>query len=160
MKGAGPRAFICDRIVDPESGYDGPGAILAESGVIKDIGPKLFADGVPEGIDTVDCRGQVLAPGLIDMRVTLYESGETHKENLQTASQAAITGGITTMAVIQGSDQAIETPAQVEYLISRGREAGLTDVRPYGGITRGAEGTTLTEMGLLAEAGAVGFTEG
>ncbi len=160
MNGAPARAFVNARLVDPASGSDGPGAVLVEDGVIKDLGPRLFADGVPEGIEATDCGGQVLAPGLIDMRVTLHETGETHKENLHTASQAAIAGGVTTLAVIPAPNQAIETPAQVEYLIARGRETGLTDVRPYGSITRGGKGETLTEMGLLSEAGAVGFTEG
>jgi dihydroorotase len=160
MNGAPARAFVNARLVDPASGIDSPGAVLVEDGVIKDLGPRLFADGVPDGIEATDCGGLVLAPGLIDMRVTLHETGETHKENLHTASQAAIAGGVTTMAVIPAPNQAIETPAQVEYLISRGRETGLTDLRPYGSITRGAKGETLTEMGLLSEAGAVGFTEG
>jgi dihydroorotase len=160
MNGGAPKAFINARLVDPASGMDGRGAVLVSGGVIQDVGPGLFADGVPERVEAVDCKGRVLAPGLIDMRVTLHETGETHKENLQTASQAAIAGGITTMAVIPGPKQGIETPAQVEYLIARGRETGLTDVRPYGGITKGTAGETLTEMGLLAEAGAVGFTDG
>ncbi|MDH3241601.1 MAG: dihydroorotase [Alphaproteobacteria bacterium] len=160
MNGEAPRAFINARLVDPASGMDGRGAVLVADGVIQDVGPGLFADGVPERVEAVDCQGRVLAPGLIDMRVTLHETGETHKENLQTASQAAIAGGITTMAVVPGPKQGIETPAQVEYLIARGRETGLTDVRPYGGITKGTAGETLTEMGLLSEAGAVGFTDG
>jgi dihydroorotase len=161
MNGADrPRAFVNARLIDPATGTDARGAVLVADGVIQDVGPDLFAGGVPDGVEPVDCRGHILAPGLIDMRVTLHETGETHKENLQSASQAAIAGGITTMAVVPGPKQGIETPAQVEYLIARGRETGLTDVHPYGGITKGNEGETLTEMGLLAEAGAIGFTEG
>ncbi len=156
MNGAKRVAFINARLVDPESGTDAPGALMVEDGRIADLGPRLLADGVK----TVDCRGDVLAPGLVDMRVTVHETSETHKETLQSAAQAAVAGGITTMAVIPGLNQVIDSPAQVEFLIARGHETGLIDVYPYGAITRGAEGEALTEMGLLAEAGAVGFTDG
>ncbi len=160
MNGAKRVAFINARLVDPESGTDAPGALMVEDGRIADLGPRLLADGMPEGVKTVDCRGDVLAPGLVDMRVTVHETSETHKETLQSAAQAAVAGGITTMAVIPGLNQVIDSPAQVEFLIARGHETGLIDVYPYGAITRGAEGEALTEMGLLAEAGAVGFTDG
>jgi dihydroorotase len=169
MNGADKIAFINARLLDPESGSaetgsadDGgaPGALLVEDGRVKDLGPGLFADGVPDGIKTVDCRGDVLAPGLVDMRVTVHETSETHKENLQSAAQAAVAGGVTTMAIIPGPNQVIDSPAQVEFMTARGQETGLTQVCPYGAITRGAEGEVLAEMGLLAEAGAVGFTDG
>ena len=153
-------AFINARLIDPESGTDTKGALLARDGHIADLGPRLFADGVPEGVKTVDCGGQVLSPGLIDMRVTVHEPGETHKENLQSAAVAAVAGGITTMAVLAGKGQAIDSPALVAFLTARGRETGLADIRPYGAITMGAEGERLTEMGLLAEAGAIGFADG
>jgi len=160
MNGTERIAFINARLVDPESGTDAPGALMVEDGRIADLGPRLLADGMPEGVKTVDCRGDVLAPGLVDMRVTVHETSETHKETLQSAAQAAVAGGITTIAVIPGLNQVIDSPAQVEFLIARGHETGLIDVYPYGAITRGAEGEALTEMGLLSEAGAVGFTDG
>ena len=160
MNGGGTLALVNARLLDPGSGADQPGAVFVEDGIIKDIGPRVFADGVPEGVTSIDCGGHALAPGLIDMRVTVHEASETHKENLQSAAQAAVAGGVSTMAVIPGTNQVIDTPAQVEFLIARGHEAGLVDVRPYGAITKGLQGEVLTEMGLLAEAGAVGFTDG
>jgi dihydroorotase len=147
-------------MVDPKSGTDETGAILVDDGRIADIGPRLFADGVPEGTESFDCGGHVLAPGLIDMRVTVHDPGETHKENLQSAALAAVSGGVTTMAVLPGRGQATDSAALVAFLIARGRESGLADIRPYGAITKGAEGEMLSEMGLLAEAGAIGFTDG
>ena len=89
MNGAERVAFVNARLVDLASGVDGPGALLVEGRHIADLGPRLFADGVPEGVKTVDCRGDVLAPGLVDMRVTVPETSETHKENLVSAAQAA-----------------------------------------------------------------------
>ncbi|MCH8917279.1 MAG: dihydroorotase [Alphaproteobacteria bacterium] len=160
MNGAERVAFVNARLVDLASGVDGPGALLVEGRHIADLGPRLFADGVPEGVKTVDCRGDVLAPGLVDMRVTVHETSETHKENLVSAAQAAVAGGVTAMAIIPGPNQVIDSPAQVEFLITRGLKTALTDVYPYGAVTRGTEGQALTEMGLLAEAGVVGFTDG
>ncbi len=160
MTGTQATAFINARLIDPESGTDTKGALLVRDGHIADLGPRLFADGVPDGVESVDCGGQVLSPGLIDMRVTVHEPGEAHKENLQSAALAAVAGGVTTMAVLAGKGQAIDSAALVAFLIARGRETGLADIRPYGAITMGAEGERLTEMGLLAEAGAIGFADG
>ena len=60
-------AFINARLIDPATGRDEKGALLVENGVIADIGPRLFNDGVPQGTATIDCGGHVLAPALIDM---------------------------------------------------------------------------------------------
>ncbi len=75
----GRTAFINARLIDPESRLDMKGALLTDGKAIADLGPRLFNDGVPAGIATVDCRGHVLCPGLIDMHVHLREPGLVHK---------------------------------------------------------------------------------
>ena len=86
---AGPTAYLNARLLDPRSGLDQRGALFADQGVIRDLGPRLFNDGVPEGVEVVDCAGACLAPGLVDMRVQLGEPGQEHKETIETASRAA-----------------------------------------------------------------------
>ncbi len=152
-------AYINARLCDPKSALDSPGALLTENAAIADFGPGLFADGVPDGISTVDCAGHVLAPGLVDMRVQLGEPGEEHKETTITASRAAAAGGVTTMACLPNTDPVIDDAALVEMVKQRGREAGLVNIRPYGAITKGLKGEAMSEMGLLAAAGAVAFTD-
>ena len=95
-------AYINARLLDPASGLDAPGALLTEGAEIADLGPGLFADGVPEGIETVDCGAHCLAPGLVDMRVQLREPGEEHKETIMTAGRAAAAGDKT--APVRASD--------------------------------------------------------
>ena len=120
-------AFVNARLVDPAASRDEKGALLVENGVIADIGPRLFNDGVPKGIETVDCGGHVLAPALIDMRAHLREPGEEEKETIETATAAAAAGGIGTLVALPNTTPPVDNPALVEFVIRRGREAGARD---------------------------------
>ena len=153
-------AYVNARLLDPASGVDAPGGLLAENGRIADVGPGLFADGAPEGAMVVDCRGSCLAPGLIDMRVQLCEPGEEHKETIATATRAAAAGGVTAMVCLPNTDPPIDNVAVVEFIARRARETGLVKIYPYASVTRDCRGEELTEMGILAEAGALAFTDG
>ena len=158
--GAARVAYLNARLLDPDSGLDAPGALLTQGGVIVDLGPRLFADSVPEGIETVDCAGRCLAPGLVDMRVQLRDPGEEHKETIGTASAAAAAGGVTAMVCLPNTDPVIDDVATVEFIARRAREVRGAKVFCYAAATRDLNGTELTEMGLLSETGALGFTDG
>jgi len=153
-------AFINARLVDPAGGLDGKGAVLVNGEIIADVGPGLFQGGVPAGIDVVDCQGHVLAPGLVDMRVQLREPGEEHKETLRSAGEAAVAGGVTSMVCLPNTDPVIDDVATVEFVARRARKNGLAKVYPYAAATKNLEGKELSEMGMLAEAGALAFTDG
>ena len=158
---AGKRtAYINARLLDPTRGLDVPGALIVEDGRIADMGPGLLSEGVPEGIAAVDCGGHCLAPGLIDMRVQLREPGEEHKETIASAGAAAAEGGITSVAALPNTEPVVDDVAGVEFVARRAREAKLVKVYTYGAATRRLEGREITEIGLLAEFGAVGFTDG
>lgn len=157
---APPTAYINARLLDPASGLDARGALLTVEGRIADLGPHLFAQGVPAGIQTVDCQGHCLAPGLIDLRVNLREPGAEHKETIETASLAAAAGGVTAMAGLPDSDPVADDVAGLEFVARRAREVKLVKIYSYGTITKGVEGRELTEFGLLKQYGAVGFTDG
>ena len=86
---AGSTAYINAHIVDPTANVEYRGAVLISDGKIADFGPNLFASGAPYGIQSVDCRGYYLAPGLVDTRVHTGEPGEEHKETLESAGAAA-----------------------------------------------------------------------
>ncbi len=158
-KATGRVAYVNARLLDPASGLDAPGALLTEADRIIDLGPRLFADGVPEGIEVVDCGGLCLAPGLVDMRAHLREPGAEHKETLATASQAAAAGGVTTVVCMPNTDPVIDHPALIEFIARRARETSLVKIYPAAAITRGLAGADLTEIGLLKETGAVAFTD-
>ena len=159
-KANGRVAYLNARLLDPESGLDARGALLTEGSRIADLGPDLFADGTPDGVETVDCGGHCLAPGLVDMRVQLREPGEEHKETIESASQAAAAGGVTSMVALPNTEPVVDDVAGVEYIARRAREVKLVKVYTYGAVTRGLEGSEMIEIGLLSDFGALGFTDG
>ena len=145
------------RLMDPAAGLDAPGALLVRDGRIADFGGGL---GRPDGALEVDGDGAVLCPGLVDMRAALGEPGFEYRETVASAAIAAAAGGITTLAALPDSRPAIDDPALVRLLRARGEETGSLTILPYGAVTRGCRGEELAEIGLLLEAGAVGFTDG
>lgn len=153
-------AFINARLIDPASGYDQQGNLLVADGKIADLGPALFSDGIPDGVEIVDCRGNILAPGLIDMRVFTGEPGAEHRETLRTASHAAAAGGVTTLIVMPNTDPVIDDVALVDFIERRARDTGIVHIHPMAALTKGLAGAEMTEIGLLKEAGAVAFTDG
>ena len=153
-------AYLNARLLDPESGLDTLGALLIEDGKIADFGAELFKDGAPSVSEVVDCEGRCLAPGLVDMRVQLREPGEEHKETIETACEASAAGGVTTMVALPNTTPVIDDVSVMEFMHRRANDVGAVKIRCYGSVTRGTKGEQLTEMGLLADAGAVAFTDG
>jgi dihydroorotase len=133
------------------------GELLVRDGKIADFGAAL---GTPEGAEIIEAEGAVLAPGLVDIRASLGEPGYEYRETIASAAQAAASGGITTIAVLPDSKPAIDDPALVRLIASRGEETGSVTLIPYAAATRGCRGEELAEYGLLKAAGAVAFTDG
>jgi dihydroorotase len=148
------------RIIDPSRDLDFPGDLLIADGVIKEAKKGIGAAGVPEGTDVVDCRGKVLAPGLIDMRAFIGEPGAASRESFASASQAAAAGGVTTIICQPDTSPVIDDPATVDFVLRRARDTAIVHVHPMAAITKGLEGKEMTEIGLLKAAGAVAFTDG
>ena len=135
------------------------GALLVDGRQDRRFRPALFADAKPD-CETIDCGGLVLAPGLIDMRVFTGEPGSEHRETLQSASDAAAAGGVTTMVVMPNTDPIIDEPSLVDFILRRAAATAKVRVVPTAALTRHLAGETMTEIGLLMEAGAVAFTDG
>jgi dihydroorotase len=153
-------AFRNARLIDPASGLDVKGGLLVENGRIADVGPRLFNDAEPGDPEVIDCRGLVLAPGLIDCRVFTGEPGAEHRESLESASAAAAAGGVTSIIVMPNTDPVIDEPSLVDFLLRRAAATAKVRVLPCAALTKGLAGETMTEIGLLQEAGAVAFTDG
>jgi dihydroorotase len=148
------------RIVDPSRDLDIVGDLLIAEGTIREAKKGIGAAGVPEGTEVIDCRGKLVAPGLIDMRAFIGEPGEASRETLASASQAAAAGGVTTVICQPDTSPAIDNPATVDYVLRRARDNAIVHVHPMAAITKGLEGKEMTEIGLLKAAGAVAFTDG
>ena len=151
--------FINARIVDPSSNRDEPGGLLVKDGLIADIGSHLRRNA-PEGATVIDCRGHVLAPGLIDAQVFTGEPGFEHRETLKTASHAAAAGGVTTIVVMPETDPVIDQVALVDFIQRRARDNALVHVHTMAAMTKGLKGEEMTEIGLLKRAGAIAFSNG
>jgi dihydroorotase len=155
------RTVFCNaRLIDPASGLDAKGGLLVENGKIADFGPRLFGDVDRSDPEVIDCKGLVLAPGLIDMRVFTGEPGSEHRETLESASRAAAAGGVTTIVVMPNTDPVIDEPSLVDFIRRRAQATASVRVAPMAALTRHLAGEVMTEMGLLKEAGAVAFTDG
>lgn len=145
------------RLLDPATSLDTAGGILIEDGVIADVGKDVGAGRADE---VINAEGKCLAPGLIDLRVKTGEPGAENKETLETASEAAAAGGVTSMVVMPDTDPVIDTVALVDFLNRRARDTAKVKVYPAAGLTLGLEGQRMSELGLILEAGAVMFSNG
>lgn len=153
-------AYVGARLLDPASGLDARGGVLTDGEAIADVGSHIAADGLADDIRVVDLQGLCLAPGLVDIRASLGEPGAEHKETFATAGAAATAGGVTSVLCLPDTKPVIDDMSVVEFVARRARLLGLTKVYPYGAVTKGLSGGEIAELGLLAEAGAVAFTDG
>lgn len=146
--------LINAKLVDPETGTVTEGGLAMTDGRITEILP---ADARPAG--AVDCGGKYLAPGIIDIGVKIGEPGERHKESFRTAAAAAAAGGVTTMVTRPDTHPAIDSPEILEFIQRRAVEAHPVHVLPMAALTKARQGTEMTEIGFLMDAGAVAFTD-
>ena len=144
------------RLLDPASGLDAIGDLLIEGERIAAAGGIIAASAA----EIVEAEGLCLAPGLVDMRVQLREPGAEHMESIESGGQAAAAGGVTTMVALPNTDPPVDDVSVVEFLARRAREVRLAKIHTYAAATKRLAGKQLTEMGLLAANGAVGFTDG
>jgi dihydroorotase len=154
------RAYVNARLVDPARGLDGPGGVLISDGRIVAAGPEVKPGNIGGDTPAIDCRGGLLFPGLVDMRVFTGEPGNEHRETLASASRAAAAGGVTTMIVMPNTEPVIDDAAIVDFVLRRARDTAAVRVAPMAALTKGLKGESMTEFGLLKEAGAVAVTDG
>jgi dihydroorotase len=154
---SGRIAFLNARVIDPANGTDEMGAVLVQDGRIVDTGPLPFNDPAGGPYEIVDCEGRVLCPGLIDLKVSTGEPGNEHRETIVSAGRAAAAGGVTSIVLQPDTNPPLDDPALIEYVA---RARCDVRVRPMGALTHGLKGESMSEMALLADAGAVAFTDG
>jgi|SRR5688572_20861910 len=144
------------RIVDPANGLDRSGTLYCADGKVAGV-DRAPAQWRPDR--TLDAANHVVAPGLVDLSARLREPGLEHKATLESEMQAAIAGGVTSLACPPDTDPPLDEPGLVEMLKHRARMLNQAHVYPVGALTQGLAGEALTEMGELAEAGCVAFSQ-
>ncbi|WP_018146967.1 dihydroorotase [Henriciella marina] len=143
------------RLLCPASGLDEPGSLLIENGEIAEIGK---VDG--DADVTIDASGLCLSPGLVDLRVKTGEPGAEQRETLETASRAAVSGGVTSMVVMPDTSPVIDDVALVQFIANRGRETAKARIYAAAALTKGLKGEAMSEISLMQGSGAVYFTNG
>ena len=160
MTSAPPIAFLNARLIDPVQETETRGGLIVIDGVIAGVGPKVTRDQLPAEALIVDCGGDVVSPGLVDMRAFVGEPGAEHRETIASASAAAAAGGVTTLITRPDTNPPVDDPAVVDFILRRARDDAKVRVHPTAALTKGLKGEEIAEIGLLAEAGAVAFCDG
>ena len=153
-------ALINANLVNPGSESQGRGGVLVEAGHIVDFGPHINATHLASGTKIVDCGGDCVSPGLIDAQVFVGEPGAEYRETIATVTRAAAAGGVTTIVATPDSDPPVDNPAIVDFLKRLARDKGRVRVLAAAALTKGLNGSEISEIGLLQEAGAVAFSHG
>ncbi len=144
------------RIIDPGQGIDRTASLLISGGKISWLGEATPPQ--PE-YDVLDARGLVICPGFIDLHCHLRQPGFEDKETIATGTTAAARGGFTTICCMPNTSPPLDTRAAIDYVKSTAAAEGVVRVLPIGCISKGREGKELTEMGELASAGAIAFSD-
>ena len=153
--------FINANIVDPHNSInENGGLVISEDGKIEAIGKKVNTSNLPSREKPIDLKGKYIFPGLVDMRVFVGEPGYEYKENFRTLSNAALSGGVTSVVTMPNTNPIIDNVSIVDFLKRRGRDKSKINIFPCASLTKNIEGTNMTEFGLLQNKGIIAFTDG
>ena len=153
--------FINGNIVDPSNSLNEVGGlIINENGKIDGIGKKVNTNNIPSREKYIDLKGNYIFPGLVDMRVFVGEPGFEYKENFRTLSNAALSGGVTSVVTMPNTNPVVDNVSIVDFLKRRGRDKSKINIFPTASLTINSEGTNMTEFGLLQNKGIIAFTDG
>jgi dihydroorotase len=144
------------RLLDPSARLDGVGDLLVRDGRIESVGGTIAA---PEGATVVECAGQVVAPGFIDVHCHLREPGREDVETIATGARAAAAGGFTAVCAMPNTDPVTDNQAAVGFVLKQARAAKAARVYPIGAVSIGQKGEHLAEFGEMVGAGAVAVSD-
>ena len=153
--------FLNANIIDTHNSLNEVGGlIIDENGLVEAIGKKVNKNNIPSREKVIDLKGKHIFPGIVDMRVFVGEPGYEYKENFRTLSNAALSGGVTSVVTMPNTDPIIDNVSIVDFLKRRGRDKSKINIFPTASLTKSLEGSNMTEFGLLQKKGIIGFTDG
>ncbi|HET7158357.1 MAG TPA: dihydroorotase [Burkholderiales bacterium] len=144
------------RLIDPKHGIDGVRDVYIAAGKIVSVGE------APKGYTanrTIAAKGLIVCPGLVDLSARLREPGFEYMATLESEMEAAVAGGVTSLACPPDTDPPLDEPGLVEMLKYRARTLNRAHVYPIGALTQALKGTRLTEMAELRDAGCIAFSQ-
>lgn len=142
-------------VIDPANGVDGVCDVLLRNGTVARVSENI-TDAADE---VIDAGGLVVTPGLIDIQVHVREPGREDRETIETASWAALAGGVTSIVAMPNTTPVADNQAVIEFVIKRARELDLITVYPSGAITKGQKGEVLAEINEMKNSGAIAVTD-
>ncbi len=155
------KLLINTRIIDPQNNIDEVGGILIdENGKIKAVGKKVTKENALKDCKIIDCKGNISIPGIVDMRVFVGEPGFEYKENFRTLSEAALSGGVTSVVTMPNTMPVIDNGSILDFTKRRAKDKSQIKIYPLATLTKNLEGNEMSEFGLLGIIGAIGFTDG
>ncbi|MFL2888432.1 MAG: dihydroorotase [Pelagibacterales bacterium MED-G40] len=154
------KILINARIVDPSQKLDCIGGLIIDSnGKIKAIGKNINKNIASKNAEIIDIKKNILIPGIVDMKTFVGEPGYEYKENFRTLSQAALSGGVTSVVSMPNTKPVIDNVSMVDFIMRRGRDKAKINIYPCAALTRNIDGNSMTEFGLLSSRGIIGFTD-
>tara|TARA_B100001540_G_C15802811_1_gene640691 strand:- start:201 stop:1487 length:1287 start_codon:yes stop_codon:yes gene_type:complete len=155
------KIFLNAHIIDPKNSLDEKGGlIVSENGKIEAVGKKVNKNNLPSREKFIDLDGKHIFPGIVDMRVFVGEPGYEYKENFRTLSEAALSGGVTSVVTMPNTIPVIDNVSIVDFLKRRGRDKAKINIFPTASLSKNLDGMNMTEFGLLQSKGIIGFTDG
>src|SRR6185503_9751750 len=148
------------RVIDPSQSLDETADVLIVDGKIEAVGVRI-ADETRnrDDLETIDCTGQVISPGFVDVHCHLREPGREEVETIATGARAAAAGGFTAVCAMPNTDPVTDNQAAVGFIVRQGQRAKAARVYPIGAISVGQEGKVLAEFGEMVGAGAVAVSD-
>jgi dihydroorotase len=143
------------RLLDPATGRDEAGDLLASEGLIEAVGEGL--DG--RGAEVIDAEGAWICPGFVDLHTHLREPGQEYKEDIASGGRSAVAGGFTAVACMANTQPVNDDPAMTDFILDRAAHDSPARVYPVAAATKGQQGEVMTEMAALVDAGAVAFSD-
>src|ERR1044071_5372240 len=144
-------------LIDPSQGLNSGHNRLIEDGGERGVVER--SEGVPDGAEVLDATGLIVATGSIDLHTHLREPGQEYKETIGTGAAAAVAGGWTSVCAMPNTDPINDSPAVTRFIIEQAERAQMANVFPIGSITKGSNGTELSEMGEMKQAGIVAVSD-
>lgn len=145
-------------VVDPKNNIDEVCNVFIDNGIITDVGTDIELEDV-DGVEIIDASGKYVTPGLVDMHVHLRDPGFTYKEDIETGTQSAALGGVTSVACMPNTSPVCDSISVVEYIKSKAEKVASVNVYPIGAITKGLNGEELAPIGSFKFAGVVAVSD-
>ena len=153
--------FLNANIIDTHNSLNEFGGLIVDdNGLVEAIGKKVNKNNIPSREKVIDLKEKYIFPGIVDMRVFVGEPGYEYKENFRTLSNAALSGGVTSVVTMPNTDPIIDNVSIVDFLKRRGRDKSKINIFPTASLTKNLEGSNMTEFGLLQKKGIIAFTDG